>query len=188
MPILSRRHVRIAGLVAALWLLLIEEASPALPQGSIEYDIKATFLYKFVAFVTWPDDAFESPSSPVRICVVGDDPFHEILDRAVAGQRIGERTIEVARMPVASAATECHVMYVAGSATQTVGQVLNETRGRPTLTFTNSSRNAPAKGIVHFVVRENRLRFEIDEQQAAENRLSVSSKVLSLAVSVRPKT
>jgi hypothetical protein len=55
------------------------------------------------------------------------------------------------------------------------------------LTITDSARNARAKGIVHFVLRDNRVRFEIDEQAAAENGLVISSKVLGLAISVRPR-
>ena len=174
-----------AAWVTALWT---SATAGALAQVSIEYDLKATFLYKFVAFVTWPPEAFESADSPVRICVAGDDPFHEILDRAVSGQRIGDRRIEVDRQHVITPAARCHVVYVAGSVMQPVAEALEAIRGQPILTFTNSSREAPAKGVVHFVVRDNRLRFEIDEQQAATNRLVVSSKVLSLAVSVRPRS
>jgi hypothetical protein len=37
-------------------------------------------------------------------------------------------------------------------------------------------------------VRENRVRFEIDQGAAADNRLVVSSKLLNLATRVSPKS
>jgi hypothetical protein len=79
-------------------------------------------------------------------------------------------------------------MFIAGSADQSVMDALAAVQGTPTLTITDAARRPGAKGIVHFVVRENRVRFEIDDKTAAENRLAISSKVLSLALAVRPRS
>jgi YfiR/HmsC-like len=42
-------------------------------------------------------------------------------------------------------------------------------------------------GVVNFVLRDNRVRFEIDENAASEDGLTISSKLLQLAVRVRPQ-
>jgi hypothetical protein len=41
--------------------------------------------------------------------------------------------------------------------------------------------------VIAFAVVDNRVRFDIDLDAAAQNRLAVSSKLLNLAVRVRPK-
>jgi hypothetical protein len=154
-------------------------------QGSLEYAVKATFLYKFAPFVDWPPKAFPSPQSPVNICVLGGDPFGETLDRAVAGRTIEGRTIVVARIEQVGA-SDCHIMYLSerdGAATR----VLDAVRGTPVLTVTSTSE-PESKGIINFVIRDNRVRFEIDDYAAAQNGLMISSKLLNLAVSVRPRT
>jgi hypothetical protein len=164
-------------------------SSPAARAESdaLEYAVKATYLYKFGPFIDWPDAAFESPSSAVNLCVVGDDPFGKILDRAVIGQRIGVRPIVVHRLRATGRDSGCHIMYIAGSDIQSVAEALDAVRGTPVLTITDSARDASAKGIVHFVILENRVRFEIDDYAASVNGITISSKVLSLATSVRPR-
>ncbi len=65
--------------------------------------------------------------------------------------------------------------------------MLAAVRGDPVLTFTDSALTPWDKGIVHFVILDARVRFEIDARQAATNGIMISSKVLSLAVSVTPE-
>ncbi len=82
--------------------------------------------------------------------------------------------------------SECHIVYAGGSAVQPVYAILDTVRGLPVLTVTS---HAPASeaGIVNFVVVEGRVRFEIDDDAAAQNGLAISSKLLSLALRVRPR-
>jgi hypothetical protein len=170
-------------------LPLLAAGIPASGQdGSIEFAVKATYLYKFAPFVEWPDAAFRSRTSPIVLCVVGDDPFGGILDRAVKGQRVGERPIVAARFTALDPDVPCHIMYVMGSEAEPAAAALELARGKPVLTVTDAARGSVAKGIVHFVVQDNRVRFEIDDHQAAVNGLKISSKVLSLATSVRPRS
>ena len=172
----------------ALLCLLLFAPVAAAQSESVEAAVKATYLYKFAPFVDWPSGTFPSPTSPVTLCVVGDDPFGSVLDRAIAGQSAGQRPLEVRRRRTAERNSGCHIMYLAGSAAQSVAEGLAVVRGTAVLTITNSVREARAKGIIHFVVAENRVRFEIDDYAAAQSGLAISSKVLALAVSVRPRT
>ena len=62
-----------------LFLLLVP-FSPQASQGvSLEYRLKAAFVYKIVDFVNWPSDAFSDGSSPLTISVIGRSPFFEGL-------------------------------------------------------------------------------------------------------------
>ena len=174
---------------AAACLVLASPVGMAFGAGtdSPEAAVKASYIYKFAPFVQWPASAFSSPSAPLRVCVVGDDPFGNVIDRAVTGQYVGQRSIELRRLQGTDRNSDCHIMYVAGSGRQSVEQTLRNLRGTPVLTITDYASETNAKGIVHFVVRGNRVRFEIDDQAAAESNLTISSKVLSLAISVRPR-
>jgi hypothetical protein len=171
-------------------LLLLGLAMPlgaaVAESGSLEYAVKATYLYKFAPFVEWPPAAFPSSTSPVNICVLGNDPFGEVLDRAVAGQRIGGRSLAVVRLAQVGGPTACHIMYVAEPNGGTA-KALAALRGAPVLTVTDSVGDIEAKGIINFVVQDNRIRFEIDDSAAARNGLTISSKLLNLALAVRPR-
>ncbi len=43
-------------------------------------------LYHFARFTKWPKDAFTDSDTPVRICVLGQDPFGSDLDSLVSHQ------------------------------------------------------------------------------------------------------
>ena len=175
-----------AAAAAAAWAAALALAPGASAQtGSLEYAVKATYLYKLAPFIEWPAGAFESPTSPFVICVAGDDPFGDLLETAVRGEEVAGRPIVLGRMPAVEGEPACHVLYVSGSANQSVAEGLAAVAGVPVLTVTDGARDRQAKGIVHFVIRANRVRFEIDEQAAYESGLVISSKVLSLAVSVK---
>ncbi len=146
---------------------------------SLEYAVKATFLYKFAPFVEWPSSAFDQPGSPFVLCIVGNDPFAESVEKTVAIQHVGDHPVVLRRLAVADGKAGCHVMFVGGSQGQTVAQALDAVRGSPTLTVTDSGAAAP--GIVQFVVLGGRVNFDIDTAAAAANHLTISSKLLALA-------
>ena len=164
-------------------LLLAPASHAAAPTASSEYEIKAAYLYKFGDFVEWPAKAFASPDSPATLCIVGDDPFDGILDKAVSGQRIGGRPIVVKRLQTVGADSGCHILYV--DTKQPPEQYLAAVRGSSVLTVTDGALADQTGGIISFVIKDNRVRFEIDDQAAAVNGLSISSKLLSLAVAIK---
>lgn len=43
---------------------------------SIEYKIKAGYLYNFTKFITWPEDG----AAAFNLCILGEDPFKSIID------------------------------------------------------------------------------------------------------------
>jgi len=150
----------------------------------LELAVKAAYLYKLAPFVDWPANEFAAADSPFDLCVIGDDPFGPVLDRVVTGQRIDGHPIVVHRLPTAQRNSGCELAFVAGSKVQSAKDGLRQLSGQPILTVTD---NETTPGVVDFVIDEGRVRFRIDNQAAADNGLTISSKLLSLAVSVAPR-
>jgi hypothetical protein len=167
---------------------LAPHRTEAAEEESLEYAVKATYLYKLGPFIEWPEVEDDHAPLTFKLCVVGNDPFGEVLDRAVAGQTIANRPIAVERIPVATAKSPCQLMYLSGSSEQSVAAALLVVKGSPILTVTENGVRAEEKGIINFVVVDNRVRFEIDDFAAAESGITISSKVLGLAVSVRRRS
>ena len=179
--LISGRTTGVWSAIALACLLLA--AGRAAQAQSLEYPVKAAYLPKLPPFVDWPGRAFAAPQDPFVICVVGPDPFGGLLDKAASGQRLGERPVVVRRLTAAS--RDCHVLYLGQQNSQAVADSLKAVRGAPVLTVTDGARQSGSRGIVHFVVKDARVRFVIDDQQAADNGLTISSKLMSLALSVR---
>ena len=172
------------GGLGALLAVLAHTAAPgaASAQTALEIAVKATDLYKFAAFVEWPASAFAGPAEPAVLCVAGDDPFGPVLDQAVRGQRIGDRPIVVVRLDRVERGAPCTILFAAPSRRQPPADALDRVRGQPVLTVTDEAADPNARGMIDFVLRDGRVRFRIDPRAAERGGLSISSKLLSLAV------
>jgi hypothetical protein len=147
----------------------------------VEIAVKATYLVKFAAFVEWPATAFESPSGPLNICIVGT-PLAGVADQAAVGQAVGQHPLAVRHIAAATRASGCHMLFSAGVPQQSVDQAVEAVRGEPVLTVTDQPPAAAHKGIINFMLQSNHVRFEIDDREAARDGLRISSQLLALAV------
>lgn len=153
--------------------------------NTLEYAVKANFLYKFGEYVSWPPEALGPPGSPAVVCIVGDDPFGDALEKAVAGERIGPHPVVIKRLSTATADIVCQILFTRGSARQSTADTLKAVSGHPVLTITEASNYGAGGGVINFILRDGRVRFEIDLQAAGANQLEISSKLLGLAVAVK---
>ncbi len=87
----------VATIVCVCWLGPAADAAQEVDEARAA-KVKAAYLYNFVRFTTWPDDAFEDEHSPFVIGVVGEDPFGAVLDHTVAGKIVAGRGITIRRM------------------------------------------------------------------------------------------
>lgn len=173
-----------AALIAVLGLLAL--ATPGSAQVAAEYDVKAAFLYNFAKFVEWPPEAFDAPGSPMTLCIVGKDPFGDVLDTLVRGETLQGRPLVVHRTRDLLEVRDCHVVFLSRSETARQDDVLATVRGAGILTVGEGDSFLRDGGIIRFVLEANRVRFEVNRDAAERNGLKLSSKLLRLARSVQP--
>ncbi|WP_426165169.1 YfiR family protein [Sandarakinorhabdus sp. DWP1-3-1] len=171
---LSVQRLAATLLLAACAAAARAEASPA--GASLEYAVKANFLVRFVPFVTWPPTAFVAANAPFVICIVGEDPFGSAIDDAARGRAIGPRPIVVRR--TASVDAGCHLLYARKSA----GPV---PASAAALTVCDNPCEG-ARAMIRFAVRDGRVRFVIDPVAVQASGLTISSKLLGLALPPEP--
>lgn len=177
---MARTALVLLGRVFACTLvLLLAQGSASAQDASLEQSVKATFLYRFASFVTWPTEAFADPAAPIVLCVAGAPRFRDLLDGVVRNQRVAERPIVTRPVSANGDIGGCHILYLPAS---DAAAGLQNASSTPVLTVTDGGRT---RGMVHFVALDNRVRFHIDEEQAAQRGLAISSRLLNLAVSVR---
>ncbi len=163
-------------------LLLVNAPRPA--SSASEYQLKAAFLFNFGKFVEWPEHAFESPESALRICVLGEAPFGQELDATVAGRTVGARPIEVRRMGAGAGTSACHMLFLSGAERKHLGALASTLSGAPVLLVGESDDFAREGGMINFIKVDNKIRFEINDAEARQAGLKISSKLLKLATIV----
>ena len=175
---LRRTCISLALVVATLALAPAAHAQPS------ETAVKAAFLPRFARYVIWPPAVAPKGDVPFVLCVIGEDRFGSVLDRAAGTQSVDGRKIVVRRLKDASRVAGCHAAFVQGSKTQSVTEMLAAIGRQPVLTVTDAA-NAPKRGIIHFVLVGGRVRFIIDQGAAQRRGLDISSRLLALAVGVQ---
>jgi len=171
-------------LLAALALGTGLFGGPASAQPTDD-QVKAAFLPKFARYVAWPASAQPAADAPFTLCMIGRDPFGRALDGAAAGEVIDGHSVAVRRMASAEGAAGCHMAFVQGANPAETSRMLAALRRQAVLTVTDGG--AGTRGMIHFTIVARRVRFFIDEAQAAERGLSISSRLLALAANVRPR-
>jgi hypothetical protein len=179
----------IAGcIVTALLIVALAWApgSAADSPSAREYLVKAAFLYNFAKFVEWPPAAFVSDTSPLTLCILGDDPFGKAID-TIEGKAVGRRRLAVHRTHTLARIDNCHILFVARSERARVDTILIKAGQKGVLTVSDLEGFADSGGMIGLIREGDKVRFEINLEAARQAGLVLSSKLLNLAKIVEPK-
>jgi hypothetical protein len=180
--------VRLA--TALLVLLLGGAATPATSQDAstggevAEYELKAGFLYNFAKYVAWPADAFASPDAPIRIGVVGADPFGSDLERTLRDKTVNARGFEVLRYGNAEDVGSVHILFVPHSERSRLQGILERVKRRPVLTVGEDDAFSRRGGVVAILIERRQPRLQINLRAAAQQGLQIATKLLRIATIV----
>jgi len=175
-------NIRLSGYALGLvlwWLVPVRWARAEQPHPT-EPQIEAAYLYNFGKFVTWANTSGEA----FEICVLGKDPFGPILDATVAGESIGDKKITTRKISSLQEAAHCRVLFISSSEESRLKPVLAAAKSGGTLTVSDMPHFADKGGMIQFVPRDNRIRFEVNLPATEEAGLTLSSELLKVAVKV----
>lgn len=163
--------------VVMLFLTFTRAQSPAVG----EYQVKAVFLFNFGKFVEWPSGSFANASAPLRICVLGPDPFGEQLRDLVNEKMVNGRRLEIDYLVDPSVSRTCQIVFIASSKKNRAAQILEILRGSTALTVGDTDGFVQRGGMINFVLVNNRVQFEVNRWAVEVAGLKISSKLLSVA-------
>ncbi len=175
------RCLSIFGCLAAMVIWLIGSASAQSPLPLPEYQVKAAFLINFAKFVEWPEQAFSSPTAPMRLCTVGKSPLGSDLSQMVEGKTIAGHPVEVVIVGRWQESRNCHIAFIGSSLKSKTKQIVEGLHGTSVLTVGETKGFADQGGIINFFSEDDRIRFEVNLQSADRASLKMSSKLLRLA-------
>jgi hypothetical protein len=154
-------------------------------QTATEYQVKAAFLYNFARFIDWTPKAFQDTNASFIFCVFGEDYFGADLDRVVSGKSVNAREIVVRRLKALQGLESCHIAFISSSETNRLPQVLRAIKNTAVLTVGEIEGFAQQGGIINFTVEDNKVRFEINVDNAERSGLKISSRLLKVARVIR---
>ena len=147
--------------------------------ASRESRIKAAFLYNFAKFTVWPAEAFADAKAPLRICVLGEDPFDGALN-ALEGRTAKNRPIIAGRLSPGDSLGQCHLLFVSASERGRLGTILKSLRGMPVLVVGDTPHFTRSGGAIRLKIVGNKVRFEINVGATQNAKLKIDSRLLRL--------
>ena len=167
-----------------LVLCLAHAAVPriAAEQGSAgEYELKAAMLYNLTRFVEWPPSTYPDPQAPMRLCILGRDPFGGSLASIIFKQALNGRPVLIRHSQNDKEIRACHLLYISSSERKTTLQIFATLKGSSVLTVGEMKEFATHGGVIQFSLEEQQVRFDINLDAASRAGLKISSRLLLLA-------
>jgi hypothetical protein len=171
----------ILGIIAGCLLLIASPKAFSQKEEGAEYPVKLAFLYNFTKFVEWPPDSYSAPSAPLLICIVGHDPFNQILEAELRTKNVAGRPVEVRSLKPNDKLSLCQIVFVPATERQHTDRIVSGLKGSNTLTVGETDGFAVQGGIINLTVEANKVHFEINPLAAERAGLKIRSRLLSIA-------
>jgi len=173
-----------SALFAMLFLIVSLFWSPlsVAQEDSIEYKIKAGYLYNFTKFISWP----ENESETFNLCIIGKDPFGSIID-PIEKRSVKNKPIRLYRFQSIKEAKHCHIVYFGVSDGQSaqidfsLSDILTVASLENALTTGETKKFTQAGGMFAFFLKEGKVKLQINLQALKKSNLVVSAKLMEIA-------
>lgn len=144
-----------------------------------EYSEKANHLYRFAKYVQWPK------SKVLNVCVIGADPFGKKLDRVLAGRKIGGRTLTPKRLSHQQSVSDCHLLFVSKRLNDQQTKRILQRANRLTVTIGERSGFLQLGGIINFIKKNNKVRYEVNQSVAKKRGIKLTYRLIKHASRTR---
>jgi hypothetical protein len=150
---------------------------PALAQTAQEHEVKAAFLFRFLAFMEWPKPS----SAPLVIGLLGADDIAAELERIVPGRSAQGRPVTVRRLKPGDAVAGVHVVMAGRAESERISQL-----ARQGAFVVGETEGALERGAaVNFLIEDGRVRFEVSLPNAERANVRINARMLAVAHNVR---
>jgi hypothetical protein len=180
----TRTRLWLSILAAGGWILPGAAGLAAQHPGPSEYQVKAAYLYNFGKFVKWPAVAPANQSGSFTICVLDQDPFGTTLQSTLAGEAVDGKPVVVKRLPKAEDAALCHILFINSAQQKDLKGILTAVDDSSVLTVSDMPDFSKHGGMIQFVLEGDRIRFEINLENAEKSHLVFASELLKVAAAV----
>lgn len=149
-------------------------------QSSLEYKVKAAYLYNFANFITWPASNVASKNDSMHVCIYGDDPFGQTIEPLETKKAHGY-TISILRLKEKLQLSDCQIVFISASEEENLLQILDLLENQSILTVSDYISFAEIGGMIGFIVEQGKVRIEINLSATKQANLKLSAMLLEVA-------
>ena len=148
-----------------------------------EYALKASYLTLFTHYTSWPVGSLSESNTPIYICVLGSNPFGQLLEQSAVGRK-GGALLEVKYIKSHKEADQCQVIFISKRERNNEAKWIAALKDKPILTVGESVQAIKHGCAVAFNTEESRIKFEVNLVVVANANLKINSSMLNYASKV----
>jgi len=148
---------------------------------TLEQQVKAAYLYRFVDHIEWPDGALSGTQNALTIGVVGDAGVVTALNTLVQARGSSAPAITVRAFKPGDAISGVQILFIGTLDNHHVKNIVASLDARPVLIVTEEEGGLDLGSMINFVPVDNRIRFEVSLPHATHNGLKISARLLAVA-------
>jgi hypothetical protein len=179
-------EILIAKTIASAIFCIATTALAQAPAAS-EAQVKAAFLFNFTKYVDWPAATFSDAASPITIGVMGADVVGDILQHNLSGKPINGRPVVIKHLASDLEMSGCQIVFISHVEAPRMTAILDKASAFPILSVGEDQEFIRDGGVINFVLRNGNVRLEINLIAARKAGLTISSRLLAVADTVKGK-
>jgi len=160
-------------------LLLISFSSSAQESASVS-KYKSIFTLSFIRYIGWPE---ETRQGDFVIGVVKNKEIAKWLRDLSKGKKFGYQNVVIKEFKSPNEISDCQVLYLSGnvSLSKYAATIINKLGGKNTLIISEKNGATKYGSMINFVIKDEKLKFEINKTNASNFGLQISSKLGGMA-------
>jgi len=144
---------------------------------------KAVFTANFIRYIGWPEAAKQGD---FVIGVLRDKEMADYLRSISKGKKFGFQDIVIKEFKSPAEVTYCQVLFIGDNInlSKNAATIIDKLGGKNSLIITEKNGAVKYGSMINFVIRDDKLKFEISKKNASGFGLQVSSKLQNMASAI----
>ncbi len=180
----NTKRLRLFCIVLVMPVIFLSAYSATASQYSkLEYEVKSAYIFNYLYFTEWLAKPYFHHKDPLIIGIVGDRFVYRSLE-SIESKKINDRSIEL--KPIEASVENikncnCQIIFFSHHIEVLSPSILDALHQDSILTIGESQDFSRKGGIINFIVRKNKVKFNINLNSASKAKIKFRSKMLRAA-------
>jgi len=145
---------------------------------------KAVFTINFIRYIGWSEAAKQGD---FVIGVIRDKEMVDYLTGMSKGKKFGYQNIVIKEFKSPSDVSYCQVLFIPETIniSKNAATIIDKLGGKNSLIITEKNGATKYGSMINFVIRDDKLKFEIHKDNASRFGLQISSKLENMAAAIK---
>jgi len=173
-------HTTVVALAVVLFALSSTTAFSSEQESVRSVDLKSVYIFNFIRFTDWPEQASQPDASGLRLNVLYDQRLHDRLQGIAdkpAGQQLG---LSLQSCKETECIRNSSVLYIGEPERGHFDPLLKLVEGYPVLTISDVPGFAERGGMIEIKYHNEKLTFIVNLQAVKRSGLYISAQLLQL--------